>query len=143
MNRARDQLFASPSLALNEHARIRGSNDGDELHRRFQNRAVTDDGSNLPANFFLQVQSLSRFFVSVLYGLFVLQRVLNRNCYLIGHLLEQNDVVVLKPIVRTSAEHQNPNHAATACERKITSGSQAFLDHALIKTLAVGVPKNF
>ena len=50
----------------------------------------------LGANFLLEIESLFRFFISILCRLFVLQRVLNCNRYLTGHLLEQDDVVFLE-----------------------------------------------
>src|SRR5580698_5925461 len=46
-------------------------------------------------------------------------------------------------IVRTPAEHQNANHAIAAYERKIAPRLEAFLDHAPIKKLPIGIPKDF
>ena len=141
--RAGDQLLAGSGLAQDQHARIRRRDNGYQLQRGLQSGALSHDCPTLSANFLLEVESLFRFFISILYRLFVLQRVLNGNRHLTGHLLEQDDVVFLKSIVRTPGEHQNANHAVAAYERKITAGSEAFLDHALIKTLAVRIPINF
>ena len=110
--RAGNQLLAGSGLAQDQHARIRRRNNGYQLQRGLQSGALPHDCPTLSANFLFQVESLFRFFISILYRLFVLQRVLNCNRYLAGHLLEQDDVVFLESIVRTPAEHQNPNHAA-------------------------------
>jgi hypothetical protein len=59
-----------------------------------------------------------------------------------GHLLEQDDVVFLEGIVRTPAEHQNAEHAVAAYQRKITAGSEAFLNHTLVDKLPLSIPIN-
>ena len=142
--RAGKQLLPGSGLSQDQHARIRSRNNGYQLQRGHQRGALTHDCPTLSANFLLQVESLFRFFISILYRLFVLQRILNGNRHLAGHLLQQDDVVVLESIVRAPLRKtSNANHAVAAYQRKIATSSKAFLDHALIKTLAVGIAINF
>src|SRR5258708_34465139 len=82
-------------------------------------------------------------FVFIVNRLSILQRVLNCDRYLTRHLLEQDEVVFIKSIVRTPGECQNTNHAIAAYERKNTPRSEALLDHLLINKLAVRIPISF
>jgi hypothetical protein len=141
--RTRNKFFAGSRLSQDQHARIRRGHDRDQAQRGLQRRALPNDFAELCANFRLEIESLSRFFISILCRLFVLQCVLNCNRYLAGHLIEQQDVVFLKSIVRTPGEHQNANHLVSAYERKIAPRPEAFLDHTLINKLAVRIPINF
>src|SRR5215472_720717 len=143
MNRARNKFLAGPRLPEDQHARIRGCDYRYETQRSLEHWALSHDFAEISANFLFEVESLFCFLISVLCRLFVFQRVFNCNRNLRSHLLEQDDVVLLKRIVRTPAEHQNAKHAITACERKITPRLQAFLDHGLINRLAVRIPINF
>src|SRR5580700_6413817 len=143
MYRTRNKFFAGSRLSQDQHAGIRRGHYGDQAQRSLQRRTLSDDFPKLSANFFFEIAPLLCFFISVLCSFFVLQCVLNCNRYLTSHLLEQDDVVFLKSIVRTPGEHQNANHPISAYERKITPRPKTFLDNALIKKLAVSIPINF
>src|SRR5215469_1615663 len=109
----------------------------------FSGSRLSDDLSKLGPNFLLKVKPLLRFLISILCSLLVLQCVLNCNRYLTGHLLEQDDIVFLKNILRTPTQHQNAERTVAANERKITAGHEAFLDHTLINKLALRIAINF
>src|SRR5271155_5482632 len=143
MYRTRNKFLAGSRLSQDQHAGICRGHHRDQAQRGIQRRALSYDFPKLGANFLFEVKSLLRFFIAILRRPFVLQRVLNCNRHLTGHLLEQDDVVILKSIVRTPTKHQYANHAIPADERKITPGPEAFLDHALIKQPAVRIPINF
>jgi hypothetical protein len=113
--------------------------DGHQMQGALQCGTFADDCTELRSEFFFEIESLFRLFVSILCRPFVLQRVLYGNRYLARHLLKQQNVVLLKRIVRTPGEHKNANHAVTAPERKITPHAQAFLDHALINKPALSI----
>src|SRR5580692_829321 len=139
----RNEFFAGPGLSQDQHTGIRRGHYRDQAQRGLERRALADDFAKPSANFLFEVEPLFRFFISILCSLFILQCVLNGNRYLTGHLLEQDDVVFIKCIVRTPRQHQNANHAISANQRKITPRPEAFLDHSLVKKLAVGIPINF
>src|SRR6267142_2287713 len=69
--------------------------------RGLQRRALSDNFTNFRANFLLEIASLFCLLVSVLDHRFVVQRILNRNGYLAGHLFEKNDVSSLECPLRS------------------------------------------
>ena len=101
MCRSRDEFFAGSRLSQDQHARIRGRHDRHQAQRGLQRRALSDNFTNLGANFLFEIASLFRLLVPVLDRRFVVLRILNRNGYLAGHLFEKNDVVSLECPLRS------------------------------------------
>src|SRR5579863_5195069 len=88
-----NQFFAGSRLAQNQNAGICRCNDGYKIQRSFQSRTSSNDLPKLGARFLFQIQSLFGFLVSLLYRLFIVQRVLNRDGYLARNLLQKGDIV--------------------------------------------------
>src|SRR5580692_3092968 len=139
----RNEFFAGSRLSQDQHAGICRGHDRDQAQRSLQRRTLSDDFPKVGANFFFEIASLFCFFISVLCRFFVLQCVLNRDRHLTGYLLEQDDIVFLKSIVRTPTEHQNANHTISGFEREIAPRLESLLDNSLIKKLAVRMPIDF
>src|SRR6266404_8381418 len=58
----RDEFFAGPRFAQDQHTRVCGRYYGHKIQRRLQRGALADDFSKLGANFLLQIESLFRLF---------------------------------------------------------------------------------
>ena len=101
MCRARNEFFAGSRLSQDQHARIRGRHHRHQAQRGLQRRALSDNFTKLGANFLLKIASLFCLLVSVLDRRFIIQRILNRNGYLAGHLFEKNDVISLECPLRS------------------------------------------
>src|SRR5262245_61096632 len=93
MDRARNEFFAGPGLAEDQHARIRGCYYRHETQRSLEHWALSDDLAKLGPNFLFEIKSLLCLFVSILYRLFVVERVLNGDGYLACNLFQKGDVV--------------------------------------------------
>ncbi len=66
VDRAGNQLLTGSSLAQDQHARIRRRDNGYQLQRGLQSGALSHDCPALSANFLFEVESLFRFFISIL-----------------------------------------------------------------------------
>jgi hypothetical protein len=135
----RDELFAGSRLAQDQDAGVCGGHDRDQAQGGPQGGARSDDVPELGASLLLEIASLGRLLVPILDRLSVVQRVLNRDGHLTGHLFQKGDIVIGKGPLRPLEGGENADHAVSADEREIAARLQTFRHDPLIEAATYAV----
>src|SRR2546427_6537881 len=130
VDRARDQLFPRPRLAVDQHGRIRGRHGLGVLQHAAQHGALPDDLFEvaLGANLVSQIHAFLGELVLQAPNLAVGQGVLYGDRDLIGDLDQEVDLVVRVEIVLAPMECERAEDAIPAGERKDTADREPELE---------------
>src|SRR5579859_5227890 len=119
---ARDQLLARSRLAQDQHARIGRRHHRNQVQGCIESWAIADDGSELRTNFLFEIKSPFGFSNPVFRCLAKVQRILNRNGYLQGHLFQKAELFIAESSLRAAERKDRKSTRLNPDQRQFAAG---------------------